>query len=234
MSSRTQWEIAGVTLATVISAGTYGLGVTSSDDTVKQLEKSLSSYEKLDKINTEEFINSVVSTTSALELTIDERKRLRKQEIELVKLNKNLSVKDESIEKLQLSLNEQSKKTEELISTHKKSLEIKSQAYAKATTEKNLIIKQLTSELNDMKSDSFSFELAKGQGTNLKQGKYQVGISDISMGNECKVSVNNERKEMSAGDYVQSENCKITLTECDYFSSDPVKFEMVCFGDSKI
>ena len=232
LDSRTQWELAGVTLATVISAGAYGLGVTSSNDTVKQLEKSLASYEKLDKVNTEKFIDSVVSTTSALELAIDERKRLRNQEVKIAELNEKVSAKDKSIKKLDLSLSEQSKKTEELVHTHENLRAKNAKEYALVIAQKDQVISQLKLEVDELKSDSFSFELAKGQGINLKQGKYQVGISDISMGNECKVSINNERKEMRAGDYVQAEGCKITLTECNYFSSNLVKFEMVCAGES--
>lgn len=200
METRTNWEIAGVTIALAMATGTYNIGKSVSDDTVKLLEKSIASYEKLDKLNTEEFIDMAITTTLELKLSVTERTRLRQMEAELEKLK-----------------SESDKKT------------IKLNQLVNDLKNKENIIAGLNKKIAIHESPTQSFNLPIGSGINLKKGGIQVGLTNIEHGNICHVSVNNEKIKMSAGEFSSLENCRVTLTKCDYYStSKSATFELIC------
>ncbi|WP_419148356.1 hypothetical protein [Pseudoalteromonas 'SMAR'] len=235
MEARTQFELAGITVALAMCAGTYSLGKPSSEDTVNQLEKSLASYEKADKINTEEFIDLVITTTSELKLSLTERKYLREQESINEELNRSLTAIKQQNSDYKSVIDEKNKEVMTLNSLHKEIISELQNKNQKLIQKKESEIERLVGELAHFKAPSFSFKLAEGQGRNLKKGTIQVGLSVIEFGNTCKVSVNNERREMKAGDFSVHDDCRVTLTGCNHDERPrTAEFEMVCSVESSI
>lgn len=193
--------IATVVIAVV--AGVFTLGKLSSDDTVKQLEKSIASYEKSDKLNTEEFITTAISTISELKLSGIERKTFNSNKQLIIDIEKKIVTQESSIGRLKEDISNQ----------------------LAAKTE------MLNSRLEFYEASKLDFSLQKGEGINLKGGLIQVGYSnDHTSRNLCDISINNKKLEMSSGEFVDVENCKVTLTQCVYsYPAKSAKFELVCF-----
>ncbi|ASG01637.1 hypothetical protein PO25_17755 [Vibrio anguillarum] len=228
MDSRTQWELAGLTLAIAVSGGTFALGLASSNDTVKQLEATVSSYEKLDKVNTEEFIDSVVFTTKELKLSVIERKELRNQKLKISELELEIKHSEKRLKELEELLDLSKQNIEKIVAENNKSLKENTSKYEGLIRAKNEEITTLKVTIDSLQSSITPFSLAEGQGKNLRKGKYQVGVSKIEYGNICNVSINNDIKEMKAGQFIQADECRITLTDCTYNSDNVAKFEMIC------
>lgn len=228
LDSRTQWELAGLTLAIAVSGGTFALGLASSNDTVKQLEATVSSYEKLDKVNTEEFINSVISTTNELKLAVLERKELRNHKLKINDLELEIKQSNKQLQELTTQLNSSKREIEEIVTKNNETLKENTHKHEQSIKSKNEEISVLKATIESLQSSVTSFSLAEGQGKNLRKGRYQVGISTIDLGNICNVSINNDIKGMKAGQFIQADECRITLTDCAYFSDKVAKFEMIC------
>lgn len=232
METRTQLELAGVTLAIgiAITAGAYTLGKSASDDTVNQLEKTVASYEKASNLNTEEFLDSALSAINELKLSVGERKQLEQQNTMIGNLKQSIKDKETVIVNLKGGIKETDEKLSaieerhatEVISVKNKNLKIKQSL--------DTVIASLNSKLEIYESKNYGFSLSKGEGVNLKGGKIQVGYSkDNDYDNICDISINNDHKKMKAGDFVEQEGCRITLTRCVYAHPEiPVSFEMVC------
>jgi len=219
-----------LTLTIAVIAGTFTVGKLSSDDTVKQLEKTVSSYEKAGKLNTEEFISTAISTISELKLSIIDRKSLASSKQRIIELELRIENQSTSIEGLKRSMLSDKNYIKELISKQEIAINKLSSKKNNEIAEKKSEIDGLTSRLERYESSIFVFSLNKGEGINLNGGLIHVGYTnDNYTSNVCDITVNNKKLKMGSGEFEPVENCKVTLTQCVYSSpAKPAKFELIC------
>lgn len=228
MDSAAKYGLA-TTIILAIIGGSYSVGLSSSNDTVKQLEKTVASYEKSDLLTTEDFITTAIFTIEELKLSAQERKSFNSDKQRIIILNENIDKLQSIIEGLNkalLTIQEEVgsikanniKVIEKLISEHNLNL-----------SDKDSVIDNLNSRLNFYESSKLEFSLEKGEGINLKGGLIQVGFSNSNgYDNICDINVNNKKLKMSSGEFVAINDCKVILTQCVYGYSKPAKFELIC------
>lgn len=235
MLTRTQWEVACfaglISLAGIASTIAYNYGTDSSQSNVSSLERAIDSYKKSSKLDTEEFLTEATKAVKKLNLSLDERDLLRKQDDKISSLLETVQNKQTDLDKLQIDLSKSIKQRKIQYKEHETKLVAIRESHETEIVGKDQEIDQLFKKLSRLTAKKVEFTLFPGEGKTLQGESIQVGFINIyNYSNQCNVSINNKISVMSAGEYRDISECKVVLTSCTYRHGEdlPAKFELLC------